>query len=112
MTYFCNYDMPWQGRCKNPVDNFSQNCDEHDHKCVGCGATATRGCPEASSLVCGAPLCDDCHHVYYPADQVKNQPPHSKHEPRCKHNNVVDVGSSKSTIRYTKCLDCKKKVFQ
>lgn len=53
----CTFNKAWAGVCGK------EDCTEHkDTKCCGCGKPATRSCPEASSLVCGAPVCDTCKH--------------------------------------------------
>lgn len=63
MTEFkCNYDRPWQGPCPVVVDDPLARCKDHDKVCVSCGADATHDCSMASSMVCGAPLCDNCTH--------------------------------------------------
>lgn len=57
----CQWDQPWLGKCGKPSDNGW--CSEHeDESCASCGDNATHGCGHAMSLVCGAPLCDDCVH--------------------------------------------------
>lgn len=53
----CEFNEAWRGKCGK------EDCDEHKHlKCCSCGDPATRSCPHAGSLVCGAPLCDKCWH--------------------------------------------------
>jgi NTP pyrophosphatase (non-canonical NTP hydrolase) len=60
----CIWDQAWVGPCKAPT-TFGQLCTKHVGKaCVGCGKQAVRECPEAGSLVCGAPLCKACRHTY------------------------------------------------
>lgn len=54
----CGFDIAWIGPCKNLTP-----CHHDSIKCVSCGEKATRECPSAGSLVCGAPLCDKCVHV-------------------------------------------------
>lgn len=83
MTEFkCNYDKPWQGTCQTPVNSPLERCDEHkDRVCCSCGAPATRDCSMASSMVCGAPLCDDCIHNDVRRDtveKIRNIPLHIK----------------------------------
>ena len=57
----CKFDKAWVGPCGKETDN--DYCTEHaGKKCVSCGEQATHECPTASSLVCGAPLCDKCFH--------------------------------------------------
>lgn len=65
MSTQCIYSKPWIGRCKNLTHHeLTEYCTEHmSLKCVSCGMPATHGCTEASSLVCGAPICKDCTHV-------------------------------------------------
>jgi len=81
----CNYDVPYQGQCQNPVDSPLDRCDEHKGRvCCSCGAPATRDCSMASSMVCGAPLCDDCEHITAhnqlsePGSRWKRMPSHVK----------------------------------
>lgn len=60
----CKYNLAWIGFCKETADE-SGFCEKHKGiKCVGCGEQSTRECPETMSLVCGAPICDNCHHTY------------------------------------------------
>lgn len=55
----CGYDMPWAGLCKKKVMPGSEVCENHSVACVVCKNTlATHGCTHASSLSCGAPLCN------------------------------------------------------
>lgn len=57
----CEFERAWVGKCNKPTDNGW--CDEHEKlKCASCGQKATRSCNQAVSLVCGAPLCNDCAH--------------------------------------------------
>jgi hypothetical protein len=58
----CKYDLAWIGPCGKPCDG--DFCEKHEHgKCCVCKERpATRECDFASSLVCGAPLCDTCEH--------------------------------------------------
>jgi hypothetical protein len=62
----CVWDLAWIGRCKKEaLPGTPALCAEHsDKKCLSCGRVAVRECPEAGSLVCGAPLCADCNHNY------------------------------------------------
>lgn len=61
----CRFDKAWVGKCNEPADE-SGYCETHKGiKCVSCGAQATHECPETGTLVCGAPLCDDCEHTNY-----------------------------------------------
>ena len=54
----CKFDVAWVGYC-GTNDNNTDICNEHKkEKCVSCGGQATHQCPMASSMVCGAPLCD------------------------------------------------------
>jgi len=62
----CRYDEPWQGECGKPTVSGSDFCEEHHGRlCRVCKDQATRGCPHAGSLVCGAPLCDDHNHSHH-----------------------------------------------
>jgi len=57
----CRFEISWQGKCGKPSTNGW--CSEHEKlKCCSCGEKATKSCEHASSLVCGAPLCDTCSH--------------------------------------------------
>lgn len=57
-TGTCGFVVAWVGPCANP-----DPCPTHAGlRCISCGAPATRECPMASSLICGASLCDGCHH--------------------------------------------------
>ena len=58
----CKFDKAWIGKCKEqPMDDF---CNTHKGiKCCSCGEQATGECNETNTLVCGAPLCDDCEHT-------------------------------------------------
>jgi hypothetical protein len=60
----CMWDIAWVGQCKKEaLPGTPALCAEHSDKtCVSCGRVAVRECPEAGSLVCGYPLCADCHH--------------------------------------------------
>lgn len=63
MNKLCRWDGGWAGRCQNVGSNSDGMCDEHTGlTCVSCGKPAVRSCPSASSLVCGAPLCESCKH--------------------------------------------------
>ena len=55
----CNFDEAWMGKCRKETVEGEHYCEEHlQVKCAVCGEQATHTCPEASSLVCGTPLCD------------------------------------------------------
>lgn len=55
----CKFDMAWIGECNKETIKGSDYCEEHlDLKCCVCGKQATHSCTWASSLSCGAPLCD------------------------------------------------------
>lgn len=56
----CKYDRGWAGSCESKAGPSGFCSDHKDVKCKVCGKQATCECPVASSLVCGAPLCDDC----------------------------------------------------
>lgn len=57
----CQFDKAWVGYCKEPTLPDQKFCAKHiKEKCASCGEQATKECPEAGSLVCGAPLCDNC----------------------------------------------------
>ena len=59
----CKFENAWVGRCKNIAILNQEYCAEHfGLQCCSCGAQATHSCDETFSLVCGAPLCDDCEH--------------------------------------------------
>lgn len=59
----CQFSLAYVGRCDNGALPGKSMCSKHDGLvCRGCGAPATRECPSASSLVCGAPICDVCEH--------------------------------------------------
>lgn len=61
----CKFQKAWIGQCCKPIHENGM-CEEHSKvKCVSCGAQATHECPETGTLVCGAPLCDDCEHTTY-----------------------------------------------
>lgn len=64
----CIYDVCWQGRCKNKVQyEGEQFCEEHrDKMCSKCKERkAVRDCHQhAGSMICGAPLCDECQHQH------------------------------------------------
>lgn len=62
-TQTCTYILAWIGPCgKLGKDG---RCKEHaSTKCIACKCPATHQCPETLSLVCGAPLCDDCTHTF------------------------------------------------
>lgn len=51
--------MAWVGECNKKTTPGEEYCNEHSKaKCVVCGKQATHTCTWASSLSCGAPLCD------------------------------------------------------
>jgi hypothetical protein len=54
----CQFMRAWAGQCASLAfqDGF---CERHQKKRCWCGKQATSECPEATSLVCGAPLCDE-----------------------------------------------------
>ena len=55
----CKYNIPWHGECGKETIN-GEWCIEHsDSKCVVCGDQAVKGCGVASSLICGAHLCEN-----------------------------------------------------
>ena len=55
----CKFDKAWIGECGKENVEGEYYCKEHlQVKCEVCGEQATHTCPEASSLVCGTPLCD------------------------------------------------------
>ena len=56
----CKYNRGWAGPCDGKAGPSGFCPDHKDVKCKACGKQATCECPIASSLVCGAPLCDDC----------------------------------------------------
>lgn len=59
----CEYGIPWVGSCKaktNVKVDGVYVCGEHIKEKCGCGRQANRGCSNAGSFVCGAPLCADC----------------------------------------------------
>lgn len=59
----CKYLEPYAGRCKQPNVENKEFCEYHTTlKCSnrGCNNQAIAGCGESSSLVCGAPYCDNC----------------------------------------------------
>lgn len=59
----CRFTLAYVGRCESDALPGKTMCSKHDGlACRGCGAQATQECPSASSLVCGAPICDDCEH--------------------------------------------------
>ena len=61
----CCFDLAWIGKCKNVADD-SGYCEEHKGiMCCSCGEKATRECEETMSLLCGAPLCDNCEHTIH-----------------------------------------------
>lgn len=58
----CRFVVAWVGPCGEPITDRGM-CKKHAPlKCAGCGEPATQECPSASSLVCGAPICDQCRH--------------------------------------------------
>lgn len=55
----CNFDKAWIGLCNKKTVDGELYCKDHlEIKCVVCGEQATHACTWASSLSCGAPLCD------------------------------------------------------
>jgi hypothetical protein len=57
----CAFDKAWIGPCGKPVPDGQKFCEVHQgSKCDGCGGQAILECPDAGSLVCGAPLCGEC----------------------------------------------------
>lgn len=59
MDQGCKFDMAWVGICNKKTVDGTDYCEEHlGLKCVVCGKQATHTCTWASSLSCGAPLCD------------------------------------------------------
>lgn len=57
----CKFDNNWAGKCGKPSTNGW--CSAHENKtCVSCGGKAIRACDVGSSLICGAPLCENCAH--------------------------------------------------
>lgn len=55
----CVFNSPWFGFCGNPTKESDLYCEHHKTKCVVCKERqATHGCTFASSMSCGAPLCD------------------------------------------------------
>lgn len=57
----CRFEISWKGPCAKPSTNGW--CSKHEKlTCCSCGKKATRDCDQASSLVCGAPLCETCAH--------------------------------------------------
>ena len=62
----CIFGKAWIGKCTMEADE-SGYCEEHENvKCCSCGEKATHECDETGSLVCGAPLCDECTHNTHP----------------------------------------------
>jgi len=55
----CRFDECWVGRCKAEAIEGSDFCPAHTGQRCWCGAQASRNCDVASSLVCGAPTCDE-----------------------------------------------------
>lgn len=59
MNQGCKFDMAWVGRCNKKTIEGTDYCEEHlKMKCCICGRQATHTCTWASSVSCGAPLCD------------------------------------------------------
>lgn len=57
----CTYSLAWIGPCGK--DCHGRFCKKHSaERCVSCGDQATGECPSTGSLVCGAPLCNNCAH--------------------------------------------------
>lgn len=55
----CIFDKAWVGQCS--IETFDDNpyCSDHMKvRCVICGEQATHTCTWASSISCGAPLCN------------------------------------------------------
>jgi hypothetical protein len=83
----CRFVKEWVGTCTEDVIEGSDYCEEHSKlKCVSCGAQATQGCSETGSMVCGAPLCNECDHTTFPTGsnggigfRALPLPPHMKH---------------------------------
>lgn len=60
----CIYEIPWYGICQKDTKGGNMYCEKHlNRTCVVCGNQAVTECGFASSLTCGAPLCDnkECH---------------------------------------------------
>lgn len=54
----CCFHVSWIGQCISISDPGKDFCEKHiDLKCQVCKEKAYYDCGEASSLVCGAPLC-------------------------------------------------------
>lgn len=53
----CPFVIAWVGFCEKPGNPY---CEEHSKARCHCGSQATHECSDASSLVCGALLCDNC----------------------------------------------------
>lgn len=61
----CEFIKDWAGKCGNDVPEGNRFCEEHQGlECRGCGDQAVETCAETMGLVCGAPLCEDCEHIF------------------------------------------------
>lgn len=71
----CEWDIAWVGRCGEPTPSGIRYCAKHTETCVCCNKRpANRDCDASVlGLVCGAPLCDQCHHLGWV--HVHVQPP-------------------------------------
>lgn len=63
----CEYDVCWQGRCKNESVENEKYCIEHlNKKCYHCDNQAVGDCHKYwGSFICGCPMCEehkDRHH--------------------------------------------------
>jgi hypothetical protein len=56
----CKFDRAWIGACGAECGEETYCLAHRKVKCTVCGEQATHECPEAGSLVCGYPLCDNC----------------------------------------------------
>lgn len=55
----CRFGLAWIGQCGKTAKG--KYCEEHSkERCVVCKKQATHQCDAAGSLVCGAPLCENC----------------------------------------------------
>jgi hypothetical protein len=60
----CKYILAWIGPCNKVVLPGHPFCEIHENvRCVSCGNPATHQCGETYQLVCGSPLCDNCHDI-------------------------------------------------
>ncbi len=56
----CRFDQCWEGKCNLETIDDNLFCIEHCSSiCDVCGNQAVKVCPEASSLICGRPLCEN-----------------------------------------------------